>query len=110
MPSVRDVTSSLLGAAMARSWHLPARRNKISITRDLPVPMRDGVVLLADHYAPVAETATAVPTVLVRSPYGRGAAFAAMLARPFAERGYHVLMQSVRGTFGSGGTFQPGVH
>lgn len=33
----------------------------------------------------------------------------AMLARPFAERGYHVLLQSCRGTFGSGGTFTPAV-
>jgi uncharacterized protein len=110
MPSARDVTSAVLGAALTRSWHLPARRNKVIITRDLPVSMRDGVVLLADHYAPVTDTATARPTVLVRSPYGRGVQFAAMLARPFADRGYHVLMQSVRGTFGSGGTFTPSVH
>jgi putative CocE/NonD family hydrolase len=43
----------------------------------------------------------------MRCPYGRGWQFSIM-ARPFAERGYHVLLQSVRGTFGSGGTFMPG--
>jgi uncharacterized protein len=69
--------------------------------------MRDGVILLADHYAPA--TRTPRPTVLMRSPYGRGWQFA-MMARPFAERGYHVLLQSARGTFGSGGTFTPGTH
>jgi hypothetical protein len=105
--STRDVTSALLGAAMARPWHLPPKRNKLTVRRDLPVPMRDGVTLLADHYAPVVDTPR--PTVLVRCPYGRGAAFAGMIARPYAERGYHVLLQSVRGTFGSGGTFRPGV-
>ncbi len=30
-----------------------------------------------------------------------------MLARPLAERGFQVLIQSVRGTFGSGGVFDP---
>ena len=44
----------------------------------------------------------------MRSPYGRGWQMA-MMGRPFAERGYHVLLQSCRGTFGSGGAFTPGM-
>lgn len=47
------------------------------------------------------------PAILVRTPYGRGDRGAAdplgLGARLFAERGYHVVVQSVRGTFGSGG-------
>jgi putative CocE/NonD family hydrolase len=93
-------------AVLGRRWHLPPRRNKVRLSRDVQVPMRDGVVLLADHYAPVTNLQR--PTVLMRCPYGRGQAFA-MLAMPFAERGYHVLLQSTRGTFGSGGTFRPAV-
>jgi uncharacterized protein len=96
----------LFGAAVNRSWHLPPRRNAVSLERGLRVPMRDGALLLADHYAPVP--AADRPTVLMRTPYGRGWQFA-MLARPYAERGYHVVLQSSRGTFGSGGTFMPGI-
>ncbi len=95
----------LFGAAVNRSWRLPPKRNAMTVDRGLTVPMRDGTILLADHYAPVSEASR--PTVLMRSPYGRGWQFA-MMARPFAERGYHVLLQSARGTFGSGGTFEPG--
>jgi hypothetical protein len=66
--------------------------------------MRDGVVLLADHYAPVA--AGPRPTVLMRCPYGRGVLYS-MTAVQYAEHGYHVLLQSTRGTYGSGGAFRP---
>ncbi|WP_250001951.1 CocE/NonD family hydrolase [Actinoplanes sp. M2I2] len=68
-------------------------------------PMRDGVVLVGDHYAPV--TGRPRGTVLLRTPYGRGFPSSAMNGRLFAARGYHVLIQSVRGTFGSGGRFEP---
>jgi putative CocE/NonD family hydrolase len=44
---------------------------------------------------------------LLRSPYGRGAMIATGMARPLAERGFQVIMQSVRGTSGSGGVFEP---
>jgi len=93
-------------AAMTRPLRLGPKRNEITIDRGLQVPMTDGVVLLADHYAPV--TSVPRPTVLMRTPYGRGWQMA-MMARPFAERGYHVLLQSCRGTFGSEGTFTPAV-
>src|SRR5262249_12236898 len=46
------------------------------------------------------------PTVLVRTPYGRGG-LTAVAARLLAERGFHVVMQSCRGTGGSGGAFDP---
>lgn len=72
------------------------------------VPMRDGVRLVADHYAPA--TSDPAGTVLVRGPYGRGFPFALLFARPYAARGYHVVLQSVRGTFGSGGAFEPMVN
>ena len=71
------------------------------------IPMRDGVELLADHYVPVGEP---VGTVLMRGPYGRGFPFSLMFGALYAARGYRVLMQSVRGTFGSGGVFRPMVH
>jgi putative CocE/NonD family hydrolase len=98
----------VVGAFSTRGWNLPPKRNAVRVERDVPVPMRDGVSLLADHYLPMTDASC--PTVLIRCSYGRGAMFAALLARPLAERGYHVLLQSVRGTFGSGGVFRPAEH
>ena len=72
------------------------------------MPMRDGVELIADHYEP--QTSNPAGTLLVRGPYGRGWPFSALFAAVYASRGYHVVVQSVRGTFGSGGEFNPMVH
>ena len=84
----------------------PPLTRDLSIRRDLRVPMPDGVVLLADLWAPRASTAS-LPTALLRSPYGRRGLLGSSLARPLAERGFQVLIQSTRGTFGSGGVFDP---
>jgi putative CocE/NonD family hydrolase len=70
--------------------------------------MRDGVRLVADHYAP--RTPAPAGTLLVRGPYGRGFPFSLVFAKLYAARGYHVVLQSVRGTFGSGGVFEPMVN
>jgi len=83
----------------------PLTRDLVS-ERDLPVPMPDGTVLLADRWAP-RTGGDKLPVALVRSPYGRGALINAGPVRPLAERGFQVVLQSVRGTFGSGGVFEP---
>ncbi len=70
--------------------------------------MRDGVELLADHYEPL--TAHPAGTLLVRAPYGRRFPFTVLFGSVYATRGYHVVFQSVRGTFGSGGEFTPMVN
>ena len=70
--------------------------------------MRDGAVLRATHYAPAVDKP--LGTILVRCPYGRSFPFSLVYARLYAARGYHVVLQSVRGTFGSGGDFVPMVH
>jgi uncharacterized protein len=95
---------AVLSAVTARRWKLGPARNKAGVERGVAVRMRDGAVLLADHYSPVGSGPR--PTVMMRGPYGRGLLHA-MAALPYAERGYHVLLQSCRGTFGSGGTFRP---
>ncbi|HEX9035460.1 MAG TPA: CocE/NonD family hydrolase [Ktedonobacterales bacterium] len=81
----------------------PAETPHVTITRDVAVPMPDGVTLLADHYMP--QTDHPCPTILVRSPYGRRGFFGATTVLPYAERGYQVFVQSCRGTAGSGGEF-----
>lgn len=83
----------------------PPLTRDLVIERALPVPMPDGVVLLADRWAP-RSGGDGLPVALLRSPYGRGRLLSAGMVRPFAERGFQVVIQSVRGTFGSGGTFE----
>ncbi|MBV9352458.1 MAG: CocE/NonD family hydrolase, partial [Mycobacterium sp.] len=75
--------------------------------RQVRIPMRDGIELAADHYAP---TGGPVGTLLIRGPYGRRFPFSLLFAALYAARGYHVVLQSVRGTFGSAGTFEPMIH
>lgn len=96
------------GSALSKLLRLPAPTDDVVVDRRLRVPMRDGVDLIADHYVP--QTDTPAGTLLVRGPYGRGWPFAALYGSVYAARGYHVLVQSVRGTFGSGGEFSPMVH
>ena len=88
----------------------PAVSRDIDVQRDLRVRMPDGAVLLADRYAPRARPwplRPPPPLVLVRSPYGRRHIWGLMFGRMFAERGFQAVIQSCRGTFGSGGTFDP---
>jgi putative CocE/NonD family hydrolase len=84
----------------------PPLTRDLLIERDLPVPMPDGTVLLADRWAP-RTGGDKLPVALMRSPYGRGTLITAGMVRPLAERGFQVIAQSVRGTFGSGGVFEP---
>jgi predicted acyl esterase len=82
----------------------PPLTRDVVAERDLPVPMPDGVVLLADRYAPRGG-GDRLPVALARCPYGRRGLISGMVT-PLAERGYQVVIQSCRGTFGSGGTFE----
>jgi putative CocE/NonD family hydrolase len=87
---------------------VPRATNGYTVEDRLRVPMRDGVELVAAHYVP--DTPHPAGTVLVRCPYGRRFPFSRLYGSVFATRGYHVVLQSVRGTFGSGGEFDPTVN
>jgi putative CocE/NonD family hydrolase len=95
---------------LAQRWLrvAPAIDRDIGVERDVRVPVGDGVDLLADVYHPAGSTPG--PTVLARSPYGRRGPLGFFFGRIFAERGYHSVVQSCRGTFGSGGDWVPNVH
>lgn len=77
----------------------------IRVDRDVLIPMRDQINLLADIYRP--DSGDRFPVILIRGPYGRGADIPPDGVAHFAARGYAVVIQSVRGTSGSQGEFQP---
>ncbi|MCS6836196.1 MAG: CocE/NonD family hydrolase [Anaerolineae bacterium] len=99
--------AALWGLALGLGWP----RQRLRIVRGLRLPTSDGLLLACDHYAP--RRAPRGPTLLIRTPYGRNGrmgAFGALTdfcARRFAERGYHVIVQDVRGRFDSQGAFSP---
>ena len=104
MPAVKN----LFGRTVGRLLGLPPHTTEYKVHRGVRVPMRDGVELLADHYRPL--TSNPAGTLLVRTPYGRGYPVSALFGSVYSARGYHVIVQSVRGTFGSGGDFHPFTH
>lgn len=94
----------LFRRAAGAALKLPPRKNAICCDKGVEMRTRDGVTLVADRYYP--KDGRPCPTVLVRSPYGRG--FILGLSAAFlAERGLNVVVQSVRATDGSGGEFDP---
>ena len=78
---------------------------EVAVEQGIAVPAGDGVALLTDHYVPLADGP--FPTLLVRTPYGRGFPWSYIYGAAFAAQGFHVLVQGGRGTGGSGGTFDP---
>jgi putative CocE/NonD family hydrolase len=105
---LRSAISKYAGRAVSTLLKLPPQTTDYQVRRGLRVPMRDGVELIADHYEP--QTPSPAGTLLIRGPYGRGWPFSTWFAHIYAKRGYHVVFQSVRGTFGSGGEFNPMVN
>ncbi len=89
---------------MRATWRgLPAKRYEAGWEPGLLVPAADGSPLITDHYFPRAQGD--FPTLLVRSPYGRGLPWSPQYGLLFAEQGFHVVLQSCRGTGGSSGMF-----
>jgi len=87
----------------AQSW-----TTGIVVERDLPVRMRDGVVLYADVYRP-AETGR-FPALLMRTPYNKEGATQSgrqALTISAVRRGYVVVVQDTRGQYKSEGRFVP---
>jgi putative CocE/NonD family hydrolase len=101
---------------LARVLKLPSPRYAVNVQRNIPVPAPGGVHLFTDHYSPRA--AGDFPTILIRTPYGRGKEVALgggfglseLPGQRFAERGYHVVAQGARGCFDSEGQFSPHVN
>ncbi|HKQ97381.1 MAG TPA: CocE/NonD family hydrolase [Candidatus Polarisedimenticolia bacterium] len=78
------------------------------VEANVPVPMRDGVVLRADVYRPSG--AGRHPVLLMRTPYGKDDVIAAgdePTVLRGARSGYAVVVQDVRGRYHSDGNFNP---
>jgi hypothetical protein len=93
---------------IGRALNLPPAQYEVGAETHLRVPMPDGISLEAEHYYPLGEGS--FPTILVRTPYGLSTdnsrpntAIVNFPVQRFVERGYHVVLQSVRGRFGSEG-------
>jgi hypothetical protein len=99
---------SLASEVLARRMRLTrAQTHDVICERDLRVTMDDGAALMADRWVAREGAGGSQPTVLIRSPYGRSGFVGLLLGRLLAERGLQVVIQSVRGTFGSEGQFAP---
>jgi uncharacterized protein len=88
-----------LGSAVTAAPKVPVR------ALHEQVAMRDGVKLSTNVYLPVNPPAR-LPAILERTPYGKGAEIAPNHLA-FVERGYAVVVQDVRGRYGSQGAFDP---
>ncbi|MBC8472997.1 MAG: CocE/NonD family hydrolase [Planctomycetes bacterium] len=68
----------------------------VIIERNVPVPMRDGIILRADVYRP--DRGDPYPVLVQRTPYGKDGRFDG-----FVKSGYIVVSQDVRGRYASEG-------
>lgn len=105
-------------AAPAGSAYDPGpERYGIAVTRDVAIPMRDGVILRADIHVPTVP-ATGLPApgpfpvILSETPYGKQlgelspeTAELTGYEPALIKRGYVQVIVDVRGAGGSGGTF-----
>jgi putative CocE/NonD family hydrolase len=98
----------------ARPAHIASLEvgDDVSLQMDVPVRMRDGTILRANVYRPRASSA--LPVLLCRTPYDKNdnakhvwSGLDPVLA---ARRGFIVVIQDVRGRFGSDGHWSPYAH
>ena len=69
------------------------------VLENVPVPMRDGVNLMANIFQPAEEGK--YPVIVMRTPYGKGNAKDGY-GRSFAKNGYIYVVQDCQGAFGRG--------
>lgn len=86
----------------------------VVVEKNVPVPMRDGVVLQADVFRPAAPGK--YPVILQRTPYNKSLTTIGMLMLDIirvASEGYAVVIQDTRGRYASEGefyTFRDDIH
>lgn len=101
-------------------------REAIVFTKDIPVPMRDGTIIRADLFRPLAREHEKLPTLVPWSPYGKSGSgllftpdhpnlavpqnelsglekFEAPDPAEWCPRGYAIISADARGCFNSDG-------
>lgn len=105
---VTALPKSLLSSPwLALHWLTRSVSRKVQyVSEEVHVRVRDGTRLVGDLYRCGD---IAAPTVLRRTPYERWPAPAggSLDHERLLRAGYHLLVQSVRGRHGSGGSFEP---
>src|SRR6516225_3724242 len=88
-------------------------RYGVTLSRDVMVPMRDGVRLATDIHRPTLDgipVSGKFPVILERTPYGKNLSRyteGAEWVQHFVSCGYVVVVQDVRGRYGSEGSWRP---
>ncbi len=94
-------------AIVAIAPAVQAQDYEITVTRDVMVPMRDGVKLATDLYRPSRNGVPVegkFPALMTRTPYNKETNPG---AKAFAAKGYVVIVQDVRGRYHSEGHWIP---
>jgi putative CocE/NonD family hydrolase len=93
-------------AATARPGSLepPVGSHEVDVTKEVWIPMRDGVRLAADLYLPRG-TAGRLPVILMRTPYSKDL-WPPPDANYFASHGFAVVVQDFRGRYRSEGLYR----
>ena len=74
------------------------------VEKNLAVDAGDGVLVSTDVYRPAVDSP--IPTLIMRTPYNKERLSQGDTLR-MAQAGYAVVVQDTRGSFASGGVFDP---
>lgn len=82
-------------------------RDGLKVQQDVMIAMPDGTRLATDVYLPLIPQ-DGLPALLIRLPYGKDDFDGALWwVRTYTPRGYAVIVQDLRGRYGSEGVFAP---
>lgn len=89
------------------SWftNFPKPKYRVVLEKNVMVSMPDGTKLATDIYRP--KTLDKFPVIIIRTPYHKTNYSHRFLAWLFASQGYVIIVQDVRGKYGSEGEFYP---
>ncbi|HEY6292499.1 MAG TPA: CocE/NonD family hydrolase [Terriglobia bacterium] len=95
-----------IGLPGSESGQTPVPSGSFAVTKNVMVPMRDGVRLATDVYIPVQDGVLQqgkFPAILERTPYNKDQSIGYVLA--FISHGYVVATQDTRGRYASEGVW-----
>ena len=108
MPSLRYRNLVLIVFCLGAFALGQSQQYEVQADKNVMIPMRDGIKLATDIYRPALNGAFAAgrfPTLLIRTPYTRAFQDRANAAF-FVPRGYVLVVQSIRGRYGSEGRWR----